>query len=383
MYFQLDPIIELQFLFYLIPVILGIQLAFYFFYQYYKIKDINLKLNRILLSFGTFILFMVFGALIIQIARNFATDPLLKDIIYKIGWSTAFFSPIALELFILTEDFGKIINLKLIIILMILNAIAIVLSIIAPTTRSPIFFVSIGLVILNGINIIRFEIILIKKSVGKIKKKFKQFFIGTITSLMAIFFAIIVGLGVLKTLALQLIIYYIGVSILLSGFILIFFCVIDFPPFYEFEWRENLLKLYIVNRENYKTLYDFDFYKTRLSKIKNSKDEKTKLSDNLMSSGLIGIDIIISKITGTEEKEINKIKHEDSYILLDYGTDPFDLIYALLIRKDSLSTTHLLQNIKRQFESFYREILLRLASFKKNQELLFGSFDVILNGLLK
>ncbi|MFX0026388.1 MAG: hypothetical protein ACFE8M_08220 [Candidatus Hermodarchaeota archaeon] len=383
MYFQLDPIIEFQFLFYLIPVFIGIQLAFYFFYQYYKIKDVNLKLNRILLSFGTFILFMVFGALIIQIARNFATDPLLKGIIYKIGWSTAFFSPIALELFILTEDFSKIVNLKLIIILMVLNAIAIVLSIIAPTTRSPIFFISIGLVILNGINIIRFEIILIKKSVGKIKKKFKQFFIGTITSLMAIFFAIVVGLGVLKTFALQLIIYYIGVSILLSGFILIFSCAIDFPPFYEFEWRENLLKLYIINRENYECIYDFKFYKSEISNAKITKDEKTKLRDNLMSSGLIGIDIIISKITGTEEKEINKIKHEDSYILLEYGTAPFNLIYALLIRKDSLSTTHLLQNIKRQFESFYREILLRLASFKKNQELLFGSFDVILNGLLK
>ncbi|MFW9947674.1 MAG: hypothetical protein ACFFDX_12690 [Candidatus Odinarchaeota archaeon] len=383
MYFQLDPIIEFQFLFYLIPVIIGIQLAFYFFYQYHKIKDVNLKLNRILLSFGAFILFMVFGALMVQIARNFATEPLLKDIVYKIGWSTAFFSPIALELFILTEDFGKIISLKLIIILMVLNAIAIVLSIIAPTTRSPTFFISIGLVIINGINIIRFEIILIKKSVGKIKTKFKQFFIGTITSLMAIFFAILVGLGVLKTLALQLIIYYVGVSILLSGFILIFSCAVNFPPFYEFEWRENLLKLYIINRENYECIYDFDFYKTRLTQTMITKDEKTKLSDNLMSSGLIGIDMIISKITRTEEKKINKIEHENSYILLEYGTDPLNLIYALLIRKDSLSTTHLLKNIKRQFESFYREILLKLASFKKNQELLFGSFDVILDGLLK
>jgi hypothetical protein len=129
---QTNAVIELQFLFYLIPVIIGFQLGFYYFYQYYKIRDVNLKLNRILLSFGTFILVIVFGALMIQIARNFVSDPILKDIVYKIGWSMAFFGPIGLEIFTLTEDFAKITNLIVVKVLVILNCLAIILAIVAP-----------------------------------------------------------------------------------------------------------------------------------------------------------------------------------------------------------------------------------------------------------
>ncbi|MBD3211192.1 MAG: hypothetical protein GF311_01195 [Candidatus Lokiarchaeota archaeon] len=371
--------IELQFLYYLLAVVIGIQLSFYFFYQYYKIKDVNLKLNRILVSFGNFILFMVFGALNIQIARNFIGDPFWKDIIYRLGWSLAFFSPIALEIFILTEEFGRIVNLRIIYILILLNGLAIVFGIIAPSTRSPIFFIAISFVILNGINVLRFEIILIKKSVGKIRKKFLLFFIGTITSLLALIFAVLVGLGVFENIFLEQIIYYIGVTILLIGFITIIFSVIDFPPFYEFEWRDNLVHLYIINRETYRSIYSNNFDKITQKQIpKNSQ-----LNDKLVSTGLVGIDIIMSKITGTEEKKIHKIKHQDSYILLEYGSEPFDIIYALIIKKDLVSLTHFLQNIKYQFESFYREILFQLNRFEKNQQLLFGSFDVIVESLMR
>ena len=50
---------ELQFFAYLAPVLIGIQLAVYFFYQYRKIQDVTLPLNRVLLAFGSFILFII------------------------------------------------------------------------------------------------------------------------------------------------------------------------------------------------------------------------------------------------------------------------------------------------------------------------------------
>ena len=54
---QIDVSQEMQFLTYLIPVILGNQLMVYFFYQYKKNFDTNLKLNRILLSYALFMFF--------------------------------------------------------------------------------------------------------------------------------------------------------------------------------------------------------------------------------------------------------------------------------------------------------------------------------------
>jgi hypothetical protein len=377
MLFQIDFIKEFQFLFYLIPVILGLQLAFYFLYQYRKNKDVNLKLNRILLSFGLFILLMVFGALIIQIARNFVIDLNLQGVIFKIGWAMAFFSPIGLEIFILTEDFAKITNIKLVKILMALNLIAIVLAIIAPSTRSPLFIIAIILVLLNGVNVLRFEVLLITNSVGKIKKKFIEFFIGTITSLTAIFFAIIVGLGLLRTFEFELITYYIGIAFLLSGFIIIFFSAVNFPPFYEFEWRDNLSRLYIINGDNNQYLYYYDFTKNP------RKGTIERRRDRLFSGGIIGIDTIISNITDTRDQKLGIIKHDNSYVLLEYGTRPFNIIFALMIKKELTSIQHLLKRIKNQFESFYREILLNLNSIKGNQALLFGSFDVILKGIIQ
>lgn len=379
MYLQNNPLVELQFLYYLLAVVIGIQLSFYFFYQYHKIKDVNLKLNRILVSFGNFILFMVFGALTIQIARNFIVDAVWKDIIYRLGWSLAFFSPIALELFILTKEFAKIVNLKIIYLLMILNGLAIIFGIIAPSTRSPLFFIGIGFVALNGINVLRFEMILVRRSVGKIQKKFLLFFIGTITSLMALVFAILVGLGIFGDVFLEQIIYYMGVSILLIGFIIIIFSVVDFPPFYEFEWRDNLVHLYVINRDTYESIYSYNFRNKNEEFFKKTSN----LDDKLVSTGLVGIDIIMSKITGTKEKNIHKIKHQNSYILLEYGSEPFNIVYALIINKDLISLTHFLQNVKYQFESFYREILLQLNRFDKNQQLLFGSFNVIVESLMR
>jgi len=383
---QTNVVIELEFLFYLIPVIIGFQLGFYYFYQYYKIRDVNLKLNRILLSFGTFILAIVFGALMIQIARNFVSDPILKDIVYKIGWSMAFFGPIGLEIFTLTEDFAKITNLIVVKILVILNCLAIILAIVAPSTRSPLFIIAIIFVLLNGVNVLRFQIVLIKKSVGNIKKKFLLFFIGTVTSLVAIFFAIAVGLGVLETLIFELVVYYTGIGFLSTGFIIIFFSVSNFPPFYEFEWRDNLSRLYIINRSNNACLYYFDFLEEFIFD-KSKKDEGTKLitrgKESLHSGGIIGIEMIIASITGTKNQKIDIIKREKSYILLEYSSEPFNIVFALIIKKDLISIRHLIQSIKKQFESFYREILSKLDSFKGNQELLFGSFDVILKGLIQ
>nr|MDO8119049.1 hypothetical protein [Candidatus Sigynarchaeota archaeon] len=60
---QADVLVEAQLLFYIIPVIIGIELGIFFFMQYRRSKDASIKLNRILLSYGSFTLLMVLGAL--------------------------------------------------------------------------------------------------------------------------------------------------------------------------------------------------------------------------------------------------------------------------------------------------------------------------------
>ena len=385
MLYQSVELKEFQFLFYLIPVTIGIELVFYFYYQYFKIRDVKLKLNRVLLAFGTFILFLVIGPLCIQISRNFLIEgSQTYEIISRIGWAFGFFSTIGFSLFIIKKDFSQIININVVKLLIILNLIPLIVLIFTPSTRAPIFLVSIIFVVLNGINVLRFQIILIKKSVGKIKQKFIFFLLGTLVSLPALGFAILVGIRILPPIINE-IVYFTGVAILLLGFLIISFSVYEFPPFYEFEWRENLLKLFIINQKTRKYIYYHDF--TGKFKLENkvvdsieelSQDNKAKL----YSGGILGIESVITKITDTKEEKINKIEQKDSIILLNYSSVIPYITYALIIRKDLLSLGHLLDSIKQQFEGFYREILLNLENLKGDQELLFKSFDVILRGIL-
>jgi len=376
MQFQSIELKEFQFLFYLIPVTMGFELVFYFYYQYFKIRDIKLKLNRVLLAFGTFILFIVIGPLWIQISRNFLEEGTqLYEIISRIGWGFAFLSTIGFSIFIIKKDFSQIININIVKILIILNLIPIIILIFTPSTRAPIFLVSIIFILLNGINVIRFQIILVRKSVGKIKRKFFFFLLGALVSFPALGFAVVVGIGILPPIINE-IVYFTGVAILLLGFIIISFSVYEFPPFYEFEWRENLLKLFIINQKTREYLYFHDFTENLIDDL--SQDDKAKL----YSGGILGIESIITTITNTKEEKINKIEQKDSVILLNYSSVIPYLTYALIIRKDLLSLGHLLDTIKLQFEVFYREILINLENLKGNQKLMFGSFDIILRGIL-
>ena len=376
MQFQSIELKEFQFLFYLIPVTMGFELGFYFYCQYFKIRDIKLKLNRVLLAFGTFILFIVIGPLWIQISRNFLEEGTqLYEIISRIGWGFAFLSTIGFSIFIIKKDFSQIININIVKILIILNLIPIIILIFTPSTRAPIFLVSIIFILLNGINVIRFQIILVRKSVGKIKRKFFFFLLGALVSFPALGFAVVVGIGILPPIINE-IVYFAGVAILLLGFIIISFSVYEFPPFYEFEWRENLLKLFIINQKTREYLYFHDFTENLIDDL--SQDDKAKL----YSGGILGIESIITTITNTKEEKINKIEQKDSVILLNYSSVIPYLTYALIIRKDLLSLGHLLDTIKLQFEVFYREILINLENLKGNQKLMFGSFDIILRGIL-
>ncbi|MFW9970112.1 MAG: hypothetical protein ACFFDF_07920, partial [Candidatus Odinarchaeota archaeon] len=277
-----------------------------------------------------------------------------------------------------------IINIKVVKVLIILNLIPLVVLIFTPSTRAPIFLVSIVFVVLNGINVIRFQLILIKRSVGKIKRKFSLFLLGAIVSFPALGFAILVGIGILPPIINE-IVYFTGVAFLLLGFIIISFSIYDFPPFYEFEWRENLLKLFIINQKTGNYLYYHEFtkkfnFENELgdSYYKLSQDDEVKL----YSGGILGIESIITKITNTRTEKISKMEQKDSVILLTYSTLIPYITYALIIRKDLLSLGHLLDSIKQQFEAFYREILLNLENLKGDQQLLFKSFDIILRGIL-
>lgn len=370
MLFQLNKIQEIELLFYLTTTILGIQLVIYFLYRYYKIRDERLPLNMILLSFGVFFIFFIISDFILAINRLFILDPIWTEIIYKFGYVSMFLSTIALLFFISIKEFSKIINTKIAKSLIIINLIPIIVVILLPS--SELFTFLIVTIILSAILIyfLIFQIRLINTSKGIIKNRLLLIFIGTDLSIISLFVVmeIIAGFYPLN------ILIFMGISLLMAGLIIVLLGVHSFPAFYELKWKDNLLRLLIIDQKNHTSLYSYDF-----SELKSKhKDYK-----RLFSGGITGIDSILSAITKTEGEKMNKIKQADSLILLEYGTrSPLQIAYALIVKEDLDSNRFFLKTIKNQFEAFYKEILSEVDSFIGSEEQLFGSFDLIIKGLL-
>jgi len=378
---EVTPTLEFQFLFYLIPVTIGVQLSFYFIYQYFKIQDVNLKLNRILLSFGILTFLLVFGALFLNIQRLFGGSE--TDIFYRLGWAFALASPVGFLSFIAIEEFSVIMNLKFVRIVMGLGFIPIIFVLIFGV--SPIFIGSLPFSVISVYYIIGFQIKLIRRTMGNIKKRFKQFFGGELLSLASLPFAVMVGLGVFQS-PVKEIIYYCGVGLLTTGFIIIFISAYDFPPFYEFEWKDALLKFFVFNQNDYSIIYYCNL--EEISKLLDAplelRIEYSKTSgDRIFSGGISGIETVVNSITDSKGEKINRIQQEDSLILLEYGTDPSFVTYALLIKKDMKSIYHFLKSLKRVFEVLFKEVLLNLDDLKENKDLIFGSFDSIIKDFLR
>ncbi|MEJ2248430.1 MAG: hypothetical protein P8Y97_02075, partial [Candidatus Lokiarchaeota archaeon] len=312
MLFQLNILAEIQLLLYFIPLIIGYQLGFYFFYQYYKIKDLKLKLNRILLSYGSLFLILTTGPLFLQISRNFVIESNLNLLIAKIGWILSLSSPIIFLLFISIKQFASIINITRMRIIMVLSSIPIITVAIIPQINRIIILISILFLLLNGYYIFIFQFKLIMRVVGEIKKRIKKFLLGEILSLSSSIFAIMVGLRIFGQVITDLL-YLVGIIILIGGFIIIFTSAIEFPLFYEFEWVENLLTFYIIDRGTNELIYSYNFQNKEMGLNDINKEM-------IISKGLTGIENIISIITGTEDEKIKEIKQDDFNILLDHSS---------------------------------------------------------------
>ncbi|MBN1215959.1 MAG: hypothetical protein JXA99_11040 [Candidatus Lokiarchaeota archaeon] len=382
MILQFDISKEIQFLSYILIVIIGIQVSLSFFYKYIKMKDVNLPLNRILLAFGSFIFFIIIGPLFIQISRLFIEDYLLNDLIYRLGWGIVFFSTITPSLFIIRKDFSIVTNLNYAKILLILNFIPIIALFLLPSIKSPLFFVTIIFAVTNGLYIVHFIVILIKKSIGKIKKKFKLFFIGAIVSIPSLIFAALVGAGILPPVIHELV-YFTGISELLIGFIIIYFSLVDFPPFYEFEWRSNLEKIFIINNDNKECFFYYDFKNIQINEIDISTAKNSiKEIEDILPGGIIGIEQIVSTITKSDKEKINIIRRKNSIFCIDQSEKFPNLTYILIIKKELVSIYHFLNLIKKQFEEIYKEILLNAENLKEDKYILLSNFSSVINNLL-
>ncbi len=381
---QLSEIREIQFLLCLTNIILGSQLVIFFFYRYRKINAERLQLNKILLSYGSICLLSIISAFILIINRFFISSPYLKEILTKLGYILIFFSIITFLCFISSEEFSKIIKLNIIKVLIILNFIPIISVILIPSNVFIFSFTKIIVVVLYLVLLGTFQTRLVIKARGKIKKHLIQILIGGIIYFGSLFFIIEIFIHILYPLENSTSLLFLFTLSFIVGFIIILSGVFGFPAFFELNWEENLITLFIVNQNNNSCLFKYNFsgiyQEGRILKEKNEYYQKS--FEGIFLGGITGIDRIIAEITNTKNEKINKIKREDSLVFLEYGSNFFsNITYALITKKDLNSNLYFLKSLKKKFEYIFKEVLIDDEDFEEKMQL-FKNFDVIIDDLL-
>jgi len=384
MLLQLSEIREIQFLFCLINIILGIQLGIFFFYRYRKINAERLQLNKILLSYGSICLLSIISAFILIINRFFISSPYLKEILAKLGYILIFFSFITFLYFITSEEFSKIIKLNVVKVLIILIFIPIILIILIPSNAFIFSFIKIIAITLYLVLFGIFQTRLVIKARGKIKKHLIQILIGGIIYFGSLFFIIEIFIHLLYPLENSTSLLFFCTVSFIAGYIIILSGVFDFPAFFELNWEENLINLFIINQDNDICLFKYNFsgifQEGRILKEKNEYYQKS--FEDIFLGGITGIDSIIAEITNTKNEKINKIKREDSLVFLEYGSNFFsNITYALITKKDLNSNLYFLKTLKKKFEYIFKEILIDVEVFEEKEQL-FKNFDNIIDDLL-
>ena len=364
----------------IIAIVLGYQLCFYFLSQYYKERNENLELNKILLAYGLFfgILLSAFGVRILN--NYYLTGELITEILNKSTVLIVVFSVLAFLIIISSPAFEELINPTIIKILLFSNLIPIIC----------VFFVPLGSLLFQLcllpnsfglLYILVFQLRLINKASGIIKRRLLIIIIGEI------FLGIGLALGgeettiVLWEAQFQ---YMIAIWIAIAGLLVIFLGVFRFPAFLEFEWKANLLRLFIIDKEAKKGIYNYRFKNEELNSGTDGFEFEEKVDrKEILSEGILGINDIINRCSAKADENLESIHHGNFIILLQYSEAPLsNIAYALIVNKEMNSFKYFLNQIKLQFQGFYKELLLNLENLRGHESELFGSFDVIIDNLI-
>ncbi|MFX1276165.1 MAG: hypothetical protein ACFFBP_18520 [Promethearchaeota archaeon] len=323
MIYQSDLNIELQFLFYVVANVIAYEVFFYIIYKVIKVRKLKLLTHNILLPLGLLLLFETIISTLLEHSKFGLTDPPKIQILHLIA-------------------------LYLVIVIIIL-------------------FVS----------FISFNIILISPIIRKIKLRLVPIIISQILIIFSLYLDVFTLINVISTIFLLL--GNLSIFIIISSGFLI-------NAFLNIKGSETLRGLYIINSIDHKCLYHYDF--TKKDQLDNNRNDlsynsEQNLEDVFFSHGIEGIENIISSITNTQEERIQFISQGGFLLILEYGSKyNIPLTYVLIADKEQKHMKFLLNMLKNQFESTYKEILRKFDTLRGNQTLVFNSFDTVINNII-
>lgn len=366
-----------------IVLLLSFQISVYFFYRYFQIKDEKLGINKFLLAFGLLYFFGFTGIGIRTINSYYINNSLINDFLLNLSHILIFFGAFSFLMIVSQKSFNKLINTNFSKIVSIITFFLSLLILIIDNIILDGVFVIISL-FLGSIFMVYFHIKLIQKSAGNVKRRILILFFGEILIIM------MVVIGAEKNPYLfnpmqQQIVALIYNPLMILGQMIVFYAIYNFPIFLEFNWQDNLVKLFIIDSRRLEILYYYNFSRKGNNERKIKEDSNTLQAYNIIfPGGIVGMESIISVITKSKESKIEKVQQGENLILLDYGGENMSfLIFCILVKKEMVSMRYFLNTVKNKFNDIYKNILIELENLEGEYPQIFEDFNNDIVKILK
>ncbi|NHJ22121.1 MAG: hypothetical protein EAX91_14335 [Candidatus Lokiarchaeota archaeon] len=362
-------------------IILDFQLGSYFLYLYLKHRKDEIGLNKMLLAFSNLFGIGAISYLFLVIGSFFLDDSYFAEKFIRIGVSILQGGVLVVLLHLLSRPFENLVNTRVVKVLSVLSGVSILYPLLL-YIRLIGLLPSILLGLIGGGYFLFFQVKVLRLTSGTVHTRLLMTLIGEVVFLIGLS----LGSGLPHmTLIFEVkeILYFTGSYVVNIGLFIIFYGTFKFPGVPEFNWKNNLLELYIIDARNLFELYSYSFSKIRKPYEEFRTSDSNNENNQISSIGIVGISDVFDEITKTYQNRIKTIKYGDFTIILEYEKDPKShLIFVLFVNKNMKSLQIFLQKVKNQFLTTYKSILLNMDILERFRDTIFSGFDVILQEIL-
>jgi hypothetical protein len=362
-------------------IILDYQLAIYFLYLYRKHRKDKIGLNKFLLTFSNLFGIGATSYLFLVIGSFYIYDSYLAELFIRFGMSLLQGGILVVLLILLSKPFLTLINSRVVKITSVLSGINIIYLLFF-YVKSIGLFPSVLIGFIGGVYFLYFQIKLVKLTSGTVHSRLLMTLIGEVIFLIGMFLGS--GLSNIPVLFdIRDLFYFVGSYVVNIGLLAIMYGTFKFPGVLEFNWKNNLLKLYVIDARNLYELYSYDFNKLRNFTNEPKSRNNIEKNNKIQSIGVVGISDVFDEITKTYQNRVKIIKYGNFSILLEYERDPkSQFLFVLFVDKNMKSLQLFLKKVKSQFLNSYGELLANFDIVDRFRETIFSGFDVILQNIL-
>ncbi|TXT62319.1 MAG: membrane protein of unknown function [Promethearchaeota archaeon] len=366
---------EYYFPFLFVVLFIGYQITAYLIYQYYKLKDKSIGYNKIILAYALLVFFGLTGVFLRMIRGYILEIETMAKILWEISHILIVLAALSFLIIVSLKIFDIIIDVRIPRILVIITLIISILLLITELDLIEYILITIS-IILGGSFFTYFHYKVAKMARGRLKKRIFLIFIGE----MIVLSSVILG-------AEEFIVFYrdfgrflaeiISIPVILVGLLFLYFGSYNFPVLLEFYWQENILNLFVINKNTERILYSYNFTKNidRPGILPVGALSDDEIKEVLFSKGIINIEKITSDLMDKEE-EVKKIIHGKIKFIISRGENQFsDLIYCLIVSKELKSIDYFLHQIKKKFQNRFNPILNNEDLTFEEKKMIIQSFD--------